>query len=59
MKDYEKVIRDLQATGNKLCDKGEHELGQAVYLAAVDFEDVWTQYKAMCNEIKKLQEKPE
>lgn len=55
MKDYDKEIKELQAKGSKLCDEGSHEIGQLLYLAAVDMEDLWTMYKALSVEMKKLQ----
>ena len=56
MKDYGKVIKELQTMGGKLSDEGNHEIGNTLYLAAVDMEDLWTMNKALSAEIKKLQE---
>ena len=56
MKDYDKVIKELQTMGGKLSDEGNHEIGNILYLAGVDMEDLWTMNKALSAEIKKLQE---
>lgn len=54
MKDYDVVIKDLQKTGSKLSDEGNKEIGNKLYLAAVDLEDLWTQYKALQKELWNL-----
>ena len=56
MKDYNKEIKDLQKAGSELSDKGNHEVGNMLYLAAVDLDDLWTQNKALATELKKYQE---
>lgn len=57
MKDYDKEIKELQKAGDKLSDEGNHEVGNMLYLAAVDMEDLWTQYKATLKELWRLQGK--
>lgn len=54
MKDYDVVIKDLQKTGSKLSDEGNKEIGNKLCLAAIDLEDLWTQYKAMQKELWNL-----
>lgn len=60
MKDYNKEIKELQEAGSKLSDEGNHEVGNMLYLAAVDLEDLWTQYQAILKELcQKFQHKAE